>query len=941
MIKKLISLALVACVFATALFAQVNVNPQAPMELDKNVRQGKLENGLTYYIMHNDKPAKRAEFYIVTNVGAVQEAPDQDGLAHFLEHMCFNGTKNFPDKGIVSYMESIGCKFGENINAGTGLEETQYMLNNVPVIRKGIIDSCLLILHDYAAYVENNPAEIDSERGVILEEKRTRDNAGWRSFLSLKKALFKGSKMEDVSLIGSEENLKNFKPESLVSFYKTWYRPDMQAIIVVGDINVDEVENTIKNTFSSLPVAQNPVAKEPVVVPNNAEPIISIFTDKEMNATSISYMVKMETIPAQFKGVQAAFLQDIMQSLIAMMFNERLNDIEKAPNAPFLQADASFQSAGQTLDLFSLSAVSKDGEGMNAFLAALVELERIKKFGFTDEEYNRAKTNLLRGYESSKDNAPSRKNAQLVPALASNFTSGTPYTTPEYKYDMAKAYLEFIPLQAINQVLGQVFTGENVVVSYQAPLKDGIAVPSEQDILDVISNAKKAEIAALEVESTNEPLLDVAKLKGGKIAKVSNGEFGSTIWTLDNGIEVVIKPTDFKKDEIIVKTYKEGGKSLLPLELIPSVEDNIFSTYRQNAGLSKFKQSQLSKMLAGKAVSVSPYMRETSSGMMANTSPKDLETMLQLLYLNYTAPRFEGEEFEVGFNQIKTILPNLLNQPEFAYKMKLMSALGGNSERRPVISEQMLTQVDIDKIAKAYEILYSDAAGSKVFITGNVDMEALKPLVEKYIGSLPTISKTKPAFVDHKYAMPKGIVDQSFEFPMQTPKTSVGMIYSANMKETFDKTILMSALNNVLNQLYTKTIREDEGGTYGVGVQAALSGEPEDKAMILIMFDTDVTKAPKLIELAKQGLEDIAKNGPNNEYVTKAKENLIKAFPEKQINNSFWLSVMQEYFTKGNDTFTNYEKVVNDVVTPAHIQKLVKEILDANNRIDLIMTPKK
>ena len=395
----------------------------------------------------------------------------------------------------------------------------------------------------------------------------------------------------------------------------------------------------------------------------------------------------------------------------------------------------------------------------------------------------------------------SRQNAQLVPALVNNFTTGEVYTDPEYKYDMAKAYLEFIPLQAINQVLGQIFTDENVVVTYQAPEKDGIVIPTETDFITVIGNAKSAEITAMEAENTNEPLLDVTKLKGSKVAKVTNGEFGTTIWTLENGIEVVIKPTEFKKDEIIVKTYREGGKSLLPLEVLPSLEDNIFSTYKQNSGVSTFKQSQLSKMLAGKVASVNPYMQETASGMVGSTSPKDLETMLQLMYLGYTAPRFENEEFEVGFNQIKTILPNMLNQPQFAYQMRLMSAIGGNNERRPVISEELLTKVDLKNIAKAFDILYKDAAGSKVFITGNVDLETLKPLVETYIGSLPTISKEKPSYIDHKYTMPVVFVDQSFAFPMHTPKTSVGLLYSGKMKETLDRTIILSALDNVLDQI--------------------------------------------------------------------------------------------------------------------------------------------
>lgn len=938
MTKKILSLFVLLTITFVYGFAQVN--PQAPLELDKSVRYGKLDNGLTYYIMHNEKPAKRADFYIVTNVGAIQETPDQDGLAHFLEHMCLNGSKNFPGKGIISYMESIGCKFGENINAGTGIESTSYMLNNVPILREGIIDSSLLILNDYAAYVTNDPKEIDNERGVILEEKRTRDNAQWRTMLETRKALFKGSKYAECSLIGSAENLSTFKPESLVNFYKTWYRPDMQAIIVVGDIDVDSVEGKIKTIFASLPKAENPKAKDVITIPDNNEPIVAIVTDKEMNATSAALFIKSQPMPMAMRATGMSVINSLVQSLISEMMNERLNDIAQAANAPFLGASVGFGEACATMDMFSAGVQSKDGEIMKAFNALLIELEKAKRFGFTEDEYTRAKTNILKGYERAKENAASRQNGQLVNPLMDHFTSGWAYTTPETDYKNAQAYLQMFPLAAINQSLGQLFTDKNIVITYNAPEKEGLAKPSEKDFTDALAAAKSADIKAPEAAKATEPLLDATALKGSAVKKTTEGKFGTTIWTLANGIEVIVKPTDYKKDEVIIKTAAKGGRSLLPVELIPSLDRNIYSIYLQNAGISKFPQTQLNKMLAGKVANASVYFSEIEQGVTAGGSPKDMETIMQLLYLNYTAPRYNPSEFEVGFNQIKAILPNMLKQPSFVYSMALQKALANDHPRRPVLDEAMLSKVSVENIKKAHDILFADAAGTKVYITGNVNLAELKPLVEKYIGSLPVKSKSGKMWVDQKLDMPKGIVDKSFDFEMQTPKTTVGLIYNGKMVKNLENDILMSALTSVLDQTYTKTIREDEGGTYGVGVQGEISGEPKEDFVFLVTFDTDFAKSKKLIDIAKQGLSDIAEKGPNAEYVAKTKENMLKAFPEQQIKNGYWANIIYNYYSKGKDVYTNYTETVNKVVTPDNIQKIMKHILDQNNRVDLMMNPK-
>lgn len=935
--RRKLFLSVVLGLVAVLGFAQVN--PQAPLELDKKVLYGKLDNGLTYYVMHNEKPAQRADFYIVTNVGAVQETPDQDGLAHFLEHMCFNGTKHFPGKGIISYMESIGCAFGANINAGTGYEMTSYMLNNVPVTREGIIDSSLLILFDWSAFVTNDPAEIDAERGVILEEKRTRDTYQWRQQVALMKTLFKGSALENVSLIGSEENLKNFKPESLVNFYKTWYRPDMQSIIVVGDVDAEAVVGKIKDLFGQLPKAENPKAKQPVVVPDNAEPLVTIFTDKENNTTGVMMAVKSPAIPMQYRGLGLAMLNDLMENLVSIMVNERLDDITRKADAPFLNASFGFGNLSNDLHALIADVSSKDGEVVPAFTALMTELERVRRYGFTPDEFDRAKTNILKRYETAMNNAESRQNPQFVNAFISHFTQGKPFMDPEYAYNTVQQYLVMLSPEMLNMAAKQLYGDNNIVMFYSAPEREGLAVPSETDLVNVVNSVKSAEIKAPEVAVSNEPLLDASALKGSKVKKEAEGEFGTTVWTLANGMKIYVKPTDYKKDEVMMKTVANGGRSIIPDELIPSFESNIFATYLNNAGVGKFPASQLTKMLTGKVVRVSPYIGDLEHGVSASGSPKDLETMLQLTYMFYTQPRFEASEFESGFNQLKAIVPNILKQPNMVFSKVLQETMLDNSPRRPFISEELLEKVNIDDIKKGYTQLMADQGALKVYITGNVKLEELKPMVEKYIGSLPIKSKKGTAWVDEGINAPEGVHQKVFTTPMESPKTSVAILYNGKMEKNLENDIRMSVLSSVLDQLYTKTIREDEGGTYGVQTMAEISGEPKPEFAIMIIFDTDVAKAPKLIGLAKQGLKDIAQNGPNGEYVVKARENMIKSFPEKQINNGYWHNLIYQYYSHGRNNYKDYVETVEKVATPESIQKFVQEILSQGNEYELVMNP--
>lgn len=941
--KKLLSLLILTVVCPAFMFGQL-LSPVEPLQKDSTVIYGKLDNGLTYYIKHNNKPAQRADFYIVTNVGAIQETPAQDGLAHFLEHMCLNGTKNFPGKGIISYMESIGAKFGENINASTGVEHTSYMLNNIPVTREGIIDSSLLILHDYSAYVTNDFDEIDKERGVILEEKRTRNTAQWRIRDAAMAALFKGSKYATCSLIGSEENLKNFDPQELVNFYKTWYRPDLQAIVVVGDIDAQSVEKKIQALFGQLPAAENPKAKETIKVPANEKPIVSIFTDKEIPQTSVEIYFKSEPVPTEIKGLGMGLMVDLSKDLISAMLNERLQDIYTKPDAPFLAAGAGFASLATILDSFYGAVNSKDGEAVPAFEAFYTELERARRYGFNADEFDRAKTQLISLYENNAAGESGRRNEEMIQDYISHFIEGEPYTSAKYLYDVVKGYFDngLVTLEMVNQIFPSVVTDTNVVILYNAPDREGLATPAEQDFIDVLDRVKAADIAPLASSAVTEPLLDTTALKGAAIKESSPEKFGVTKFALENGIEIYVKPTTFKEDEILIKTQAGGGKTLLGEDLLVSCDQSLVSMFSASGygGISKFPATTLQKMLTGKNVTCIPYIRQLAHGVEATATPKDLETALQLIYLSYTAPRIEEQELNVPLGMLKSLLANYSTDPNFIFRQKFNSLIYDNSPLMPVLDSATVKNVSVAKYGEAYRRLFSDASGVKVYIVGNVNIDVLKPLVEKYFGSLPASGEITEYNIENIPCYAEGKVSEEIAVNMNTPKTTVGILYSAKMEKSLENDILSSALTHILDMTYVKSIREEEGGTYGVSAMTGVS-EATKQVSTVIVFDTDPAKADELIALAKQEYEAIAENGTEEEYIEKARTALVKAFPEAQISNSYWQGVINDYVFYGYDSHSNYIETVEKCVNNENIAEFVKKTLKGGNMRELVMNPAK
>ena len=914
---------------------------QSPLPNDPATRVGKLDNGMTYYIRHNDKPAQRAEFYLATHIGAIQETPDQDGLAHFLEHMCFNGLKNLPGKQMLEYLQRIGAEFGRNINASTGVEATQYMLNNIPIIREGIIDTCLLVMHDYSHFVLNEQEEIDAERGVIIEERRSRRNASWRMYEQNKLYMYKDSKYATCSLIGSQENLETFKRESLVNFYETWYRPDNQALIVVGDIDVDQIEAKIKTLFADIPAPVDPKAKDVIKIPDNVEPIVGIVTDPECTSSEVTILWKSEPIPTEYANTDIAFVTDLLKEIISNIMAERFEEITTKPGAPFLMAALGIGEITETCEAVFGDVAFKEGETIPALKAFYTEIEKMKRYGFTDSEVQRAKDDIISHYEKRAEGADSRQNSEFIQPIISNFFNNKPFMDPATELQLAKMLLNAIPASAINQTAAQIITDENMVILYNGPAKEGLENPTEAQLLETIAAVKASEIQANAEEQIDSEFINPKTLKGSKVKKTRTLLQGFTEWTLGNGVTVAFKPTDFKKDQVLVRLVMDGGQSLIPDADMPSFESNIWQLFSGNSGVGKYSSSTVTKMLSGKQVSVNTYISSITHGISATAQPKDLETALQLIYLNFTQPRFEQDDFEVAKNQIEAVLPNLLQTPNFKFQKTYMRTIFGDGPRNVILSQEVLDAANLEAIERNYKNLFKSANGAKVYIVGNIDEATLKPLVEKYIGSLPKKGKALK-WKDTGERIVQGKIENSFKSDMQTPQTTVLQVYNSyNTPWTVSEKVNLAAASYILDMIYTSTLREEEGGTYGASSAAEIQKYPVDRSIIQVYFNTNPTSADKLRALAISGLKKLAEEGPTEEQMTRVRENFAKNIPESRIRNSYWMDEINYYY--------NYDKMDYDIeydtavanLTADSIKQALSNVLASGNFIEVVMSPDK
>ena len=929
--KALLVAALVA--FIMPAVAQ-EVNPMAqPLPIDANVRYGVLENGLTYYIRHNETPQNRAEFHIAQRVGSVLEEENQRGLAHFLEHMAFNGTGNFPGKNMLNYLEQNGIKFGVDINAYTGLDETVYRVSNVPTTNPGLVDSCLLVLHDWSCDILLQEAEIDSERGVIHEEWRQRNNAQWRIMEKVIPVMFQGSQYANRLPIGTMEVVMNFPYQDLRDYYEKWYRPDNQAIIVIGDINVDQMEARVKELFGKIEMPANPAERIYFEVPNNEVPIYVVGSDVEATSTDVDIYFKHDPLPREYKGTMIGVVQNYIESVASIMLRNRYSEICQKPNSPFLYAygyDGKYFGLSATKDAFTLSAGVEEGKVIDGLKGLIREAERAGRYGFTASEYERAMADHLSQLENAYNERNNRRNIQYANEYIRHYIDGGYIPGIELEFQLIKGMAPQIPVEAINQYIAEAITDNNIVVSVTGPEKEGVVYPTTEEVLAAIKEVKEEAIEAYVDEVSNEPLIAEELTPGRVIAELDGIIPGTTEWILSNGVRVILKKTDFKDDEIIMNANSKGGKLLYGVEDLSTLK--VFPYLYESGGLGNFSSTALRKALAGKNVRVGMSLGNYSEGVSGYSSVKDLETMLQLVHLSFTNIRKDQEVYDVNKNQYQSMYANNASDPKYIFNDSLLNTLY-NTPMVGMLKVEDFANADYDRMLAIAKERTANAADFTFNFVGSFDPEVLRPLVEKYIGSLPASSERET--INPTALTRKGTVNNHFSLPMENPAASVYVIYSGHSKYNIRKDILMDMFSQIMDIVYTETIREQEGGTYGVGTSGSI-GNWDDEWMFFFGFDTNVEKQEYLTRRAQEELMKVVNNGVREADFNKVKEYMLKEYSNNIRENSYWSQVLTQHVFD-NNIEVGYKQAL-ETITMDELNNFLRTIFHNNdNVIEVVM----
>jgi zinc protease len=909
---------------------------QAPaVPIDSKIRYGKLSNGLTYYIRHNEEPAGQAEFFIAQKVGSVLEEDSQRGLAHFLEHMAFNGMTRLPGKTMINYLETIGVKFGANLNAYTGFDETVYNMSNVPVSREGIIDTCLLVLHEWSAGIALDPGEIDKERGVIHEEWRTSQGATMRMYETLLPDIFPDSRYGHRLPIGLMDVVDNFKPDELRAYYKKWYRPDLQAVVIVGDIDAAQIEQQLTALFADIPAPVNPATREYFPVSDNNEPIVSLASDAEATNADVILFYKHDGLSEELKPTQAALITNYIKSVASTIMNDRLRELLQQPQQPFIRAyvyDDDF-FVTKTKEAFTGYATVKETDVKSGLSVLAREIERMKRFGFTASEYARAQSNFLSYLENRYNERDKQKSENYAREYVRHFEDAEVIPGIEYEYEFYKAVVNVIPVDVINQTVAGWVGDNNMVIAVTGPKKDGLTYPSKAELLDVVAAVKNEDIEPYAETVTNEPLLSEIPKAGKVVSETSDEKFGTVEWRLSNGARVVIKQTDFKDDEIQFHAISPGGTSLYDVE--EAINLKLLNVVIPEGGVGAFNKNDLQKVLAGKQAWVSTRVDNDNEGLSGSCPPKDLETMMQLLYLKVTAPRTDTIAFQSLISRLKSQLENRDANPYAIFSDTLVSTVYRNHPLATQFTAEMLKEANYRRIMEIYKDRFKDVGDFIFTFVGNIDLAVLKPLVEQYIASLPSAGR-KEAARDDKVYIRKGIVKNYFDKEMTPSKITVYSLRSGDMAYVPENILKLNLLTQILDIVYTETLREEEGGTYGVRVNGEVRSYPNAHYQMQIMFETNADQRDKLIAKVQEGLQDIVQHGPSEANLNKVKEYMLKTHREQLRDNGIWKNNIYLYHFYGIDLLTGYEKILTGL-TPADIQKFAATIVSQNNHIEIVM----
>ena len=933
-IRSSISIFLLVALFANA---RAQVDPMQPLPNDESVRRGVLENGMTYYIKSNQEPSERASFYIIQNVGALLEEDNQNGLAHFLEHMAFNGTQHFEENGIIDFLEKHGVAFGRNINAYTSQNQTVYNITDVPANDPGLLDSCLLVLNDWSNFLLLTEEEIDKERGVIKEEWRTRRTAQFRMYSESLKYLYPNSKFAERDVIGDLEVIENFEYDALRDFYHQWYRTDLQAIAMAGDFDAEEMEKKVIALFSQIPAVENPPERPFFEIPDHEEPVYGLVTDAEADQTIIQFMIrhrKSNSGPETFMDHR----EDYIHQLFNAMMGQRFQELVQKGDPPFVVGMVNYGDFERGYEVLQAIAIPKPNQEELGFTALMTELERAKRYGFTQGELDRAKAEILAQWEKYYKERDKISNDEHISDYVGNFLEGDAYTSAEFGYQAVQAILPTITVADFSQRLGKWIGSKNVVLVVQGPEGDGVEHLSEAASLAIMKEVAAAEIDPYEDEVLAESLVSEEPPPAAIVNEKKLEVLDAVEWTLANGATVVYRHADFEKDQVQIRGYSKGGSSLYGAEDVPNTDmlAQLVSMY----GVGEFDAMGLQKMLTGKNVSLQLSLGDLSEGVNGSASPKDVEAMMQLIYLYFNQPRFDREAHDAIVARFMAYVENMNNNPQKVMGDSLNLILTDYHPRTRVLNTEYLEDIEYERLEEIYRDRFADASDFLFVIVGNMEQEEVKVLAQKYIGAIGDLDREE-SWIDRKVYEPEGKVEKVIPMTLATPKANVNIVINQEMEYTPYNRMVMRVIENILDLRYTESIREEEGGTYGVRIGTSLSKEPIEKARMQIQFDCDPERAADLKMLVYAELDKLASEGPSEEDLSKTVENILKDRQQSKEHNSYFLSTLYSYYLYGinYDDPANYEDIVNNLTTKDVLQ-VMKVFYDNPNVVDVVFVPK-
>jgi len=905
-----------------------------PLPLDPQVTSGRFQNGLRYFIRVNKEPANRAELRLAVNAGSILEDDDQLGLAHVVEHMAFNGTRNFPKQDLIRFLESTGMRFGPSINAFTSFDETVYMLQ-IPTDKADLLPKAFLILEDWAHGVSFDPVEIDKERGVIIEEWRTRLGAGARIQEQQLPILLKGARYAERLPIGKPELLKTFKHERLTQFYRDWYRPDLMTVVAVGDFDPAAVKQLIEKHFGSIAPPAKPRARPAYDIPDTPGTLYSIATDAEMTSTTVAVINKL---PAREHATVGGYRQDAVQRLYLGMFNARCSELAQKPDPPFLAGAASRGSMMRSREAASLNAMVKETGITRGLEAVLLEAHRVVKHGFTATELERQKRDILRRLEQQVAERNKQPSAMLADRLVRHSLQKDPAPGIEIEYALAQRFLPEITLAEVNALASSWLGDSNRVVTVVAPKKEGLVIPDQPALVTVIAASAAKEVSPYVDMPDTKPLLDPLPAAGRVVSSSALEPGGITEWRLSNGIRVALKPTDFKEDEIVFRGFSLGGTSLASdSDYIPaSTAGQVIGA----GGVGAFNAIELRKLMAGKVASARLAFTDLTQSVSGGASKKDLETMFQLIYLAFTQPRADPTIFAVLTSQMKTMLANQKAQPDYAFSEALNAILTQDHPRGRMPSAEMVDQWNLEKSMAFYKARVADASGFTFVFAGSFDLDAMKPLVERYLASLPAAGRPE-TWKDAGMRRPKGVIEKTVEKGIEQ-KSRVAIVFTGPFEYTQMPRVAIRTLATVLDTRLRESLREDLSGTYGASVSAGYTKSPVSEYTLQIGFTCNPARVDELVKAAFREIDTLKAEGPSEKQVADARAGMLRDLETNLKNNNYVMGQIFARYLDGEDP-TGFFKLAPfyEKLDVATVQQAAKTYLNTSNYVKVVLMPEK